>query len=323
MMLISDFPFDDDAAITVPWEVSEFESLPLGSERLSSGLAESELAALVPHATSIIALIYDQGVLIAGDRQATMGLRIAHREMEKILPADAYSAIGVAGSAGIGLEIARLFQLELEHYEKIEGSLLSLDGKANRLAALLRRNLGLAMKGFPVIPLFAGFDLARGIGRIFSFDATGGRYEEHDFHETGSGSVFAKGALKKLWHPGLSAEQAIEIAVEALIDAADDDIGTAGPDQVRGIYPVVVTIDKQGYVRVPEEKLAGISAEILGARTEFATQARGFRQHRLSEAARIDEAEGLRTVPPDSAEPVGESARSGSVEPDSAEEVKP
>ena len=133
--------------------------------------------------TSIVAIIYDGGVLLAGDRQATAGLRIAHREMEKIFPADAYSALGISGSAGFGMEIARLFQLELEHYEKIEGSLLSLDGKANRLAALLRRNLPMAMKGFPVLPLFAGFDLARGIGRIFSFDATGGRYEEHGYHQ--------------------------------------------------------------------------------------------------------------------------------------------
>ena len=250
-------------------------------------------AGLAPEATTIVAMVYEGGVLIAGDRQATAGLRIAHREMEKILPADAYSALGISGSAGIGIEIARMFQLELEHYEKIEGSLLSLDGKANRLGALLRRNLGMAMRGFVVIPLFVGFDLKRGIGRIFSFDGTGGRYEEHDYHQTGSGGVFAKGALKKLWRPGMPKDDAVALAVQVLIDAADDDAGTSGPDQVRGIYPVVATIDAAGYVRVPDERLAGIAAGIIESRTAFEKDARAFRQFRLSEEARIEQSEGF------------------------------
>jgi len=185
---------------------------------------------LTPEATTIIAVIYQGGVLLAGDRRATSGLRIANREIEKIFPADAYSALGISGAAGIGVEIARMFQLELEHYEKIEGSLLSLDGKANRLATLIKRNMGLAMKGFVVVPLFAGFDTNRGIGRIFSYDGTGGRYEEHDYHQTGSGAVFAKGALKKLWRPGLTKDEAVKLAVEVLLDAADDDAGTGGAD---------------------------------------------------------------------------------------------
>jgi len=232
---------------------------------------------LTPEATTILAIIYQGGVLIAGDRRATVGLRIAHREMEKVFPADAYSALGISGSAGIGIEVARLFQLELEHYEKIEGSLLSLDGKANRLAALLKSNLGMAMRGFVVVPMFVGFDLNKGIGRIFSYDAIGGRYEEHDYHQTGSGSTHAKGALKKLWRPDMTKDQAVAIAVEALIDAADDDAGTGGPDHVRKIFPIVATIDHNGYVRVPEPQLAAITQHIVGERGEFEDAARASR----------------------------------------------
>lgn len=246
-------------------------------------------AALTPHATTILAIIYQGGVLIAGDRRATVGLRIAHREMEKVFPADAYSALGISGSAGIGTEVARLFQLELEHYEKIEGSLLSLEGKANRLAALLKSNLGMAMRGFVVVPMFVGFDLDQGVGRIFSYDAIGGRYEEHDYFQTGSGGVHAKGALKKLWHPGLAKDQAIAIAVEALFDAADDDAGTGGPDHVRKIYPVVATIDKNGYVRVPETQLADITAQLITNRSEFEDAARASRGLVINELTRLQE----------------------------------
>ena len=151
--------------------------------------------------------------------------------------------------------MVRLFQLELEHYEKIEGALLSLDGKANRLATMIRSNLGLAMQGLAVIPLFAGYDLARGVGRIFSFDVTGGRYEEHEHHSVGSGSVFARGSLKKRWHPGLDADAAVRVALEGLVDAADDDSATGGPDAVRGIWPVVATVTAAGYVRIPDASL--------------------------------------------------------------------
>lgn len=243
--------------------------------------------------TTILAIIYDKGVLIAGDRRATVGLRIAHREMEKVFPADAYSALGISGSAAMGTEAARLFQLELEHYEKIEGSLLSLDGKANRLTALLKSNMGMAMRGYVVIPMFVGFDLDKGIGRIFSYDAIGGKYEEHGYHQTGSGGVHARGSLKKLWRPNLSKEKAIEIAVEALFDAADDDAGTGGPDQMRNLYPVVATIDKDGYVRVPDNILADITKQIIGERTEFeiesrASRAPDFEQSRLPIAPAAD-----------------------------------
>jgi len=277
-----------------------------GTER-----AHPAASSLTPEATTIIAIIYQGGVLLAGDRRATSGLRIANREIEKIFPADAYSAMGISGAAGIGVEIARMFQLELEHYEKIEGSLLSLDGKANRLATLIKRNFSMAMKGFVVVPLFAGFDTARGVGRIFSYDGTGGRYEEHNYHQTGSGAVFAKGALKKLWRPGMTRDEAIKLAVEVLLDAADDDAGTGGADQIRGIYPVVATLDRDGYQRVPDDVLAAATNDIIQQRTDFETEARSFRQYQVTEQARITESEGRVEPPPvgwwagNSALPVG------------------
>jgi proteasome beta subunit len=224
----------------------------------------------VPHGTTIVALSFDGGVVMAGDRRATMGNLIAHREIEKVYPADEYSCVGIAGTAGIAVELVRLFQVELEHYEKIEGALLSLDGKANRLSAMIRQNLGLAMQGLAVVPLFAGYDLDRRIGRIFSYDVTGGRYEEHDHHSVGSGSVFARGSLKKRWRPGMDAAQAVSVAVEALFDAADDDSATGGPDQLRHIYPVVATVTDAGYVRVSEAEVGGAAASaVAGVRKEI------------------------------------------------------
>jgi proteasome beta subunit len=210
----------------------------------------------VPHATTIVALSYADGVLMAGDRRATMGNLIAHREIEKVFPADEYSCVGIAGTAGLAVELVRLFQVELEHYEKIEGALLSLDGKANRLSAMIRSNLGLAMQGLAVVPLFAGYDLARGSGRIFSYDVTGGRYEERDHHSVGSGSLFARGSLKKRWWPGLDVTSAVAVVVEALDDAADDDSATGGPDARRKIYPVVASVSADGYRRIPDDELA-------------------------------------------------------------------
>jgi proteasome beta subunit len=219
----------------------------------------------VPHGTTIVALSFDGGVVMAGDRRATMGNLIAHREIEKVYPADEYSCIGIAGTAGIAVELVRIFQVELEHYEKIEGALLSLDGKANRLSSMIRQNLGLAMQGLAVVPLLAGYDLDRGVGRIFSYDVTGGRYEEHDHHSVGSGSVFARGSLKKRWRPGLDAAQAVSVAVEALFDAADDDSATGGPDQTRSIYPVVATVTDAGYVRVPEDEVGAAAGNAVAA----------------------------------------------------------
>jgi proteasome beta subunit len=220
----------------------------------------------LPHGTTIVSLSFDGGVLMAGDRRATMGNLIAHREIEKVFPADEYSCVGIAGTAGIAIEMVRLFQVELEHYEKIEGTLLSLDGKANRLSTMIRGNLGMALQGLAVVPLFAGYDLERGAGRIFSYDVTGGRYEEHDHHSVGSGSLFARGSLKKRWRPSLTADEAIRVAVEALADAADDDSATGGPDRDRGIYPIVATVTAQGYERVSDE-LIEAALNTIGGQT--------------------------------------------------------
>lgn len=251
-----------------------------GSAAAGHGAAGAQLA---PHATTIVALTFGNpgslgaGVVMAGDRRATMGSMIANREIEKVFPADEFSAVGIAGTAGIAVELVRLFQLELEHYEKIEGALLSLDGKANRLSTMIRANLGLAMQGLAVVPLFAGYDLDRGLGRIFSYDVTGGRYEERDHHSVGSGSVFARGSLKKRWHPGLDPADAVHVAVEALYDAADDDSATGGPDAVRQIWPVVVTVTAEGYRRVPDDELAAVAARIVAERTEAADGNRAAR----------------------------------------------
>lgn len=225
-----------------------------------------------PHGTTIVALTFDGGVVLAGDRRATAGSMIASRTIEKVFPADEYSAVGIAGTAGLALELVRLFQLELEHYEKIEGSLLSLEGKANRLATMVRGSLGMAMQGLAVVPLFGGYDLDTRLGRIFSFDVTGGRYEERDHHAVGSGSVFARGSLKKLWRPGMAVPDAVRTAVHALVDAADDDSATGGPDTLRRIYPVVATVTASGYLRVPDDELARACADVdtARARTEGA-----------------------------------------------------
>lgn len=234
--------------------------------------------AAAPHATTIVALAFAGGVVMAGDRRATMGSQIASRDIEKVFPADEYSAIGIAGTAGLAVELVRLFQLELEHYEKIEGTLLSLDGKANRLATMIRGNLGLALQGLAVVPLFAGFDLDRGTGRIFSYDVTGGRYEEHQHHSVGSGSVFARGSLKKLWRPGLDVDGAVRVAVEALVDAADDDSATGGPDQSRRIWPVVATVTAAGYLRVPQDDLGEVVGSVLADRAEGHARARAHEE---------------------------------------------
>ncbi|GAB14160.1 20S proteasome beta subunit [Arthrobacter globiformis NBRC 12137] len=220
----------------------------------------------VPHATTIVAMTYAGGIVMAGDRRATMGNIIASRHIEKVFPADQYSVLGIAGTAGIAIDLTRLFQVELEHYEKIEGTLLSLDGKANRLGAMIRGNLPMALQGLAVVPLFAGFDTAAGIGRLFSYDVTGGRYEEQEHHAVGSGSMFARGALKKLWRPNLPEDEAIAVAVESLYDAADDDSATGGPDPVRQLWPVVYAVNRAGARRVSERELATMAGNIIESR---------------------------------------------------------
>nr|WP_245594569.1 proteasome subunit beta [Actinospica robiniae] len=219
-----------------------------------------------PHGTTIVTLTFPGGVVMAGDRRATAGNVIASREIEKVFPADEFSCVGIAGTAGLAVEMVRLFQVELEHYEKIEGITLSLDGKANRLATMIRGNLGLAMQGLAVVPLFAGYDLESGEGRIFSYDPVGGQYEEHGFHCVGSGSVYARGALKKLYRDDFDATGAVTAAIQALYDAADDDSATGGPDLTRRIYPVVGVVTEDGYRRLPQSELAELVQEVVDAR---------------------------------------------------------
>jgi len=255
------------AAFTTPGTSSFLDFLATYDPSLLPGrtLPPGEVTGAV-HGTTIVALAFDGGIVMAGDRRATAGPTIASHHIEKVFPADEYSAVGIAGTAGLAIELVRLFQLELEHYEKIEGTLLSLDGKANRLATMVRGSLGLALQGLAVVPVFGGYDLDRGAGRIFSYDVTGGRYEETDFHAVGSGAAFARGSLKKLWRPGMSADDAVKAAVHALVDAADDDSATGGPDTARRIWPVVATVTGAGYLRVPDASLAGIVAEIEAMR---------------------------------------------------------
>ncbi|WP_411733941.1 proteasome subunit beta [Paeniglutamicibacter sp.] len=235
--------------------------------------APAGAAGQVPHGTTIVSLSYTDGIVMAGDRRATMGNVIASRRIEKVFETDRFSVVGIAGAAGVAIDIAKLFRVELEHYEKIEGTRLSLDGKANRLASMIRANLALAMQGMSVIPLFAGYDTLAQTGRIFSFDITGGLYEEVEHHSIGSGSPYARGALKKLWQPGMDATAAVRVAVEALYDAADDDSATGGPDAVRKLWPVVYTVDSTGAHRVEEAILAEMATEIIAARTASGKEA--------------------------------------------------
>jgi proteasome beta subunit len=224
------------------------------------------MGADAPHGTTIVAVTYAGGVLMAGDRRATMGNIIANRDMEKVFGTDEYSVVGIAGTAGLAIELVRLFQVELEHYEKIEGTLMSLEGKANRLASMIRGNLGMAMQGLSVVPLFAGYDLQTQVGRIFSYDVTGGCYEEHDHHGVGSGSLFARGALKKLYRRDLSPEAATRIGVEALYDAADDDSATGGPDVGRRIWPSVALVDETGVRFLSDDEIAPVVDAIIADR---------------------------------------------------------
>jgi proteasome beta subunit len=217
----------------------------------------------IRHGTTIVALRYGDGVVMAGDRRATAGSSIAHRAMDKVHPADRHSGVAIAGAAGPAMEMVKLFQLQLEHYEKVEGSALSLEGKANQLSQMVRSNLPMAMQGFVVVPLFAGFDLRRGVGRIYSYDPTGGRYEETDFAADGSGGRDARTTIKLGWRPDLTRGEAVELAVRALWNAADEDSATGGPDAVRGIYPTVATITTSGFDYLATEEVAERFAAVV------------------------------------------------------------
>src|SRR4051794_16774587 len=244
--------------------------LPVGGGALRPG---AESGVVVPHGTTIVALTCADGVIIAGDRRATAGNTIAQRDIEKVFITDDHSAVGIAGSAGIAIQMVRLFAVELEHYEKLEGVSLSLDGKSNKLASMVQQNLGAALQGFVVVPLFVGYDTEAEpakAGRIVTYDPTGGRYDEWlGYHSVGSGSVFAKSSLKKLHDPSAGLDAAVRTAIEAIYDAADDDTATGGPDLVRKIYPVVVSITgPEGAVRVPDERIGEIVTAVVAARTE-------------------------------------------------------
>jgi proteasome beta subunit len=226
----------------------------------------------IRHGTTIAAIRFGEGVVMAGDRRATAGSSIAHRTMEKVHPADRHSGVAIAGAAGPAMDMVRLFQLQLEHYEKVEGQALSLEGKANQLSEMVKSNLQMAMQGFVVVPLFAGYDIRRRTGRIYTYDPTGGRYEETDFHADGSGGRDARTTIKLSWTEDMERAATIELAVLALYEAADEDSATGGPDAVRGIYPTVATITSEGFEPVAEAEVAERFAAVIHAKT-----ARGHR----------------------------------------------
>jgi proteasome beta subunit len=275
------WPFSDRAATSSPLsDNSSFSDLlrrqaphllPTGGAPLSGSTAGS--GADLPHGTTIVALKYPGGVLIAGDRRATQGHMIASRDVQKVAIADDYTATGIAGTAAIAVEFARLYAVELEHYEKVEGVPLTFRGKVNRLAIMVRGNLGAALQGFVALPLLVGYDLSDpnplNAGRIVSFDAAGGwNIEAEGYQSVGSGSIFAKSSIKKLYSRVTDVESALKVAIEALYDAADDDSATGGPDLVRGIYPTAVTIGAEGAEDVSEERIADLARDVISSRSQ-------------------------------------------------------
>lgn len=219
--------------------------------RLADGPGSHPLT--IAHGTTVVAIRTAGGVVMAGDRRATSGNIISHRSMEKVFPADRWSGVAIAGAAGPAMEMVKLFQLQLEHYEKVEGQTLSLEGKANQLSQMVRNHLPAAMQGMAVVPLFAGYDIGRGVGRLFEFDVTGGRYEELHHAATGSGSLHAGTVVKIGYRPEMPADDAVDLALRALFEAADDDSATGGPDLIRGIFPIVATIDADGFTRLADD----------------------------------------------------------------------
>jgi len=240
-----------------------------GSEAVRrAGGASGAGGLAVPHGTTVAALRYAHGVVMAGDRRATEGNLIAHRGIEKVFPADRHSAVAIAGAAGPAIEMVKLFQTQLEHYEKVEGVALSLEGKANQLGQMVREHLPMAMQGLAVVPLFAGYDLRRGTGRIFTYDVTGGHYEEADHGATGSGGRDARTTIKLGWRVDLTRDEGIELAVRALYEAADEDSATGGPDLIRGIFPLVATVTAEGYEQVDDAEVAERFTTLLSRRQE-------------------------------------------------------
>lgn len=276
------FPNPLPGAPSVPVDLSSFSDLlrrqaphllPVGATGITPGGVPSDD---VPHGTTIVALEYPGGVVMAGDRRSTQGNMIAGRDVKKVYITDDYTATGIAGTAAIAVEFARLYAVELEHYEKVEGVALTFAGKVNRLSTMVRGNLGAALQGFVALPLLAGYDLddpdPQKAGRIVSFDAAGGwNIEEEGYQAVGSGSIFAKSAIKKLYSQVSDADSALRVAIEALYDAADDDSATGGPDLVRGIYPTAVVIGAEGAEEVPEERIAALAREVIENRSRVDT----------------------------------------------------
>lgn len=261
--------------------MSEPSSLPLFSPNLDPGASFAELLRQVsphqlpsanpgsmsgldiPHGTTVVAVRYSDGVVMAGDRRATAGYSIASRRIDKVFAADDFSGVAIAGAAGPAIEMVKLFQTQLEHYEKVQGETLSLEGKANQLGQMVRANLPAAMQGFVVVPLFAGYDAARDRGRVFSYDVTGGRYEEQDFQANGSGSVHARNWIKAGWTEGMSEDDTVALALTSLFAAADEDVATGGPDLVRRIFPTTAIIDANGYRALTDDEVAARADTLL------------------------------------------------------------
>lgn len=290
------WPFPDRLATSSPLtDLSSFsEFLRREAPQLLPTAAVSGAPApgdALPHGTTIVALRYPGGVLIAGDRRSTQGNMIAGRDVQKVYITDDYTATGIAGTAAIAVEFARLYAVELEHYEKLEGVPLTFAGKVNRLAIMVRGNLGAALQGFVALPLLVGYDLddpdPRAAGRIVSFDAAGGwNIEDEGYQSVGSGSIFAKSSIKKLYAGVADADSALKVAVEALYDAADDDSATGGPDLVRGIFPTAVTIEADGAQDVAEERISRLAREVIENRSSTNTFGPG--KGPSNEAPRVD-----------------------------------
>jgi proteasome beta subunit len=261
----------------------------------AAAAAMAGAAGSAPHGTTILALRYAGGVVIAGDRRATEGYSIAHRSIEKVFPTDDSSAVAIAGAAGPAIEMVRIFQTELEHYEKIEGERLTLEGRANKLSQFLRANLAMAMQGMVVVPLFVGYDDALGYGRIFKYDVTGGRYEESDYYATGSGGRDARGTIKKRYEPSLTRDEAVKIALEALFDASEEDVATGGPDVLRRIYPNIAAISASGVEEIDDGAIEALFTQLLAERGDTV----GTEGHETVPGARPD---GLESGTPPPAE---------------------
>jgi proteasome beta subunit len=252
------------------FELLEVDFPHLKPNKIDRAMADAPVLATVPHGTTVLALRYSDGVLMAGDRLATEGHRVASRDMQKVYPTDDHSLVAIAGAAGPAIEMARMLRIELEHYEKIEGEPLELEGKANKLSQMVRANLPAAMQGLVVVPIFAGYDKRRRLGRLWKFDVTGGRYEEAEFESSGSGSLYARESMKKVWNDRLTREEALRTALQALTDAADEDRATGGVDIARGIFPIVYFCTAEGCSEVARDEIERVFREhILVARQRF------------------------------------------------------